>query len=290
MPPTSIPNGTVSIDTEHQVERILAAGKQIATQAGEIKVVSGTSFIIVPKDMEVKDLTPFILPVNRTNPARKVGTVRVHDIASFVAYFNAHKTPDSAIFVNLTEEDTVLFVGVINGHGKDAAGHGDFRVQYKCEQSVEWAKWMEKDGIAMGQLAFANHIEDCQNFIITPPGGELLKTIQNLEGKADVKFTQVQNLFNGKFKLAYEEDVKIGEVGERGEMAIPETLEVLISPFRNELPWKFKARVRVRLQNRQVTFVYQSIDTHLIIEQSVKDMHAKVAAATGLTPLLGEVN
>lgn len=284
-----MPNGSLNIDTEHQVAAILAAGKQLATQAGEVKVVSGTNFVIVPKDMEVKDLTSLILPVNRPTPARKVGTVKVHDIASFVAYFNAHKTTDSVIFVNLAEDDTVLFIGVINGHGKENAGHNDFRVLYKCEQSVEWKKWMDREGEVMAQIAFANHIEDCQNFIKTPPGGELLATIQKLEGTADVRFTQVQNLFNGKCKLAYEEDVKIGEVGEKGELAIPSELELTASPFRNEQPWKFKARIRVRLQNKQVVFVYQNVDTHLIIEQSVKDMQSKVAAATGLTPLLGEV-
>lgn len=276
-----------------EVEQLLQAGITISAQTAKPVMLNGESFLVHPSGsgFEVKNLTQLLPPHAKDKPQRKLGLVVVHSQESFCQYVNAHKEAGATIFVNVTETGA-KFTAVLNYHDS-AANHGDHRVVFNLKPSVEWLRWMEKDRKPLGQVVFCEHLADCQDFITSPPGADLITLLQNIEGKVDSAFKQSINLHNGSSKLTFDEEVTFGASKETtkrpGEMEIPTVLELLLPPFANGPAWKAKARLKTRVEQRKVHFVYETLDTHLVVQAAVTDLIKNVAAATTITPLLGEI-
>ncbi len=285
------------------VAQILAAGKAIATTSVASKFTENGHTLLVletPQGYKVENVSLALPADARPKPVRKVDTVQVHDIASFNTYVNTHKTKGAAIFVNVAD-DGATFTGVLNYHDSENADFGDHRVVYHLKRSKEWQAWMKNNSRALSQVQFCEHIEDCMELITSPMAADLLALMQNLSGKADVAFKQAINLRNGSVKLAYDEDVTIrSEVSKQaGEMEVPEYIYLAIPPFENVAPYKAIARLRTRIADRRLVFVYETgadlsskfaMNLALITKAATTDLLQQVQDATKITPLLGTVS
>lgn len=278
-----------------EVQQLLEAGMKIGAVNKEnvVDLGDGKKVIVVPNGsgFQVVDLP--VPSTAKPAPTRKVGVFHLLDVDSFVLYVNAHKTKGSVVFLDVTPSGAT-FKAILNHHEdgtEGKAGHQDHIVTYTCEKSVEWARWMKYDQQTITQLQFLEHIEDCQLLIREPNSADLMKLLQGLTGTVGVRFGSALNLFNGKMKLAYEEDVKIRGNDEPGvreaDMEIPQTISVVIPPFANGPAYEAKVRLRVRVGQNKLTFSYETVDTHLIVQEVVKEMRGKVAQATQIPILLG---
>jgi uncharacterized protein YfdQ (DUF2303 family) len=278
--------------TSSIVKELVDTGKVIATEAREIIELNGQSFLMLPNSVngdgdDILNLTRLLPEHAQDAPRRKTGVVHMQSLDSFAGYVNAHKEDGAAIYVTVNA-DGASFVGVLNGHG-EKPGHSDHLARYTLKPSVEWDKWMRQNNNRLSQEQFVNHIEDCQDFITVPVAADLLKLLSNLQGHVHADFKQVINLYNGSSKLVYDEDVVIrGETARgAGELVMPTEIKLVLAAFENVKPFQVSARLRMRSDNKRLVFTYDTMNTHLVVKQTVNTLLEDCEQLTGIKPYLG---
>ena len=265
------------------------AGIALGSDGAKFDKVEGIPAIIKQTDFTV-ELRQDLL----ARPLRPTGTLTTHNLESFCRHFKKYKDADSVILVDSDPEGKrgANFVGILNYHSTTAAAHGDFRVAYTAKLSVEWNRWMSKNGKLMGHAEFLEHLEDVKDLIKEPDGAGLLDLISSLEGKVSARFENALNLHNGRMKLAYVEDVELKQgqpvTPRKGDMEVPTEIVAGISPFEFGSPYRVENRLRYRVQNRALCFSYEVIDAHNIIRDAVQGQVKEIEALTdGTIPLYG---
>lgn len=245
---------------------------------------SGIPYVLKPDGYDVQSLEKFL-----PHPSRKKGSVTLSTLDSFVDYVQEQKQEASRIYANVSDRGA-SFHAVFDHHepGKGFANWGEHRASFTCEATVEWTRWMASNKKPFSQVAFCEFLEENAAAILKPPGAEMLELTQTLEGKKNVRFDSTQRLANGTTILKYEEDVILTGAGaNKGQIAFPTELELGIAPFKGCSPYRVKARVRHRIEERAMIFRYELIDPHLVIETVATEMIAAIKNTTKLAVFHG---
>ncbi len=268
------------------------AGKEVGEGSFRKGEIEGVPFTLIGTGYSLA-LRPELLE----RPKRRTGTIAVADIDGFCRLFNKFKSlygDEPLIFVDSDPQGKrpATFKAVMNYHG-EKPDHGDFAIVHTAQFSVEWNRWMAKNSQGMGHAAFVEHLEDVSDLIKQPLGADLLKLIQSLEGTVKARFENALNLHNGSMKLTYNEDVDIRGVDQTaqrpGEMVVPAEITCAVAPFEFGDAYAMKNRVRYRVNQKQLSFSYEAIDPHLIIQDAVKGQISKIHAATESQPYQGKI-
>lgn len=194
------------------------------------------------------------------HPRRKTGTVHVQDALSFIGYLGKHGLPQSEVFADVAR---MALVGVINAHEESTldealenkAGHGDHRVQFELIYTDAWKAWTERDKKPMNQQQFAEFIEDHANDVIDPDAATMLEIAQSLIATTGVDFKSAHRLSDGQVKFQYEETTQ-ARAGHSGDIEIPGSFAIAISPFEGCPPVELVARFRYRTGSGGLTLFY----------------------------------
>lgn len=248
------------------VDAVAALAKQAGSQLLSVSLPEAIpglpSFVPVlvhPETGKVTGLYDQLAPW-RTSPERKSGTARVDTLESFIALVNHHKQTDTAIFAT-TDWQKPALTAVIDYHGKETPDNGKHRIHYQFPLSEEWKSWLAINGKGMGQLAFAEFIENRIEDLSSPSAieaedfekmfaskvgfpNEIVQLSRGLQINAETRVKQVVKLQSGESQILFEEDHK-SATGE--PLIIPGVFILQIAPF-------FQgdtARIPVRLRYRK---------------------------------------
>jgi Uncharacterized conserved protein (DUF2303) len=272
-------------------QAILDAGEKLAQDAVRTLTFEGVPTIAFRDGYRI-ERHPELLE----HPRRRTGFVEVASLDSFCAFFNRFKSFYKGQPIIMVDADPAgkrgsQFKAALNYHG-DEPDHGDFGVIYTAALSVEWLKWMSKNNVPLQHAAFLEHLEDVMNLIETPPAADLMKLLSDLSGTKDARFSNALNLFNGRMKLNYEEDVIVrgASIGLKpGDVEVPTEIVAGLAPFEYGQKYVVKNRIRYRVANRQLTFSYEAIDPHKVIQHAVNEEIKFVAEKTEHAPLAGKI-
>ena len=272
------------METLNNTQVAINAGRALG---GIIKDFNGQQLVVVPDGYSVVSLD-----IHAEKPFRKRGGVRVTAVESFCEYVNDHKTQGTTIFVAATTSGLVANA-VLNHHSKIEPGFGDHSVVFNSAQTVDWTRWMGKNGQHFNQVDFALHLENCQHFIVDPPGAELLEMVQSLEGKSKVRYSSINRLANGRVALDYEQDVELkGTPGgtKAGQVDFPQTIVCGLAPFEGIDLVQVHNRLRYRIGNdKSLVLWYEVINPHVIIKAATDKLAEIIAEKTKVKPLYGSI-
>lgn len=246
------------------------------------------------------------LPLERyaDNPRRKRASVTVDDQASFADYVNQHKLSNRTALFGRVSEAGGSFAGIIDYHERwpgDGAGSqqpgalaypgglvpswGEHRVSLNLGFTPEWVRWTKNDGVALSQIAFAEMIEDNLPDIVEPSAADLLEIVQDLTAKKDVNFKSTSRLTNGQVGILYDETITTGK--REGQIELPREFTISIAPFRGSPAVGIKARLRFRIGEGVLQFVYRLNQPHKVLEAAFDSARTYIATQTQLPVLLG---
>ncbi len=229
------------------------------------------------------------LPLERfaDNPRRKRATVSVDDQASFADYVNQHKIPSVTALFGRVSESGGSFSGVIDYHeqGVSGANWGEHRVSLALTLTPEWRTWIARNGSALSQVDFAEMIEDNLPDIIAPPAADLLEVVQDLTAKKDVNFKSTARLDNGQVGLLYDEQIQTSK--RDGQIDVPREFTISIAPFVGSAPVGITARLRFRINDGHLSFIYKLNQPHKVLENAFDSARKYIASHTELPVLLG---
>lgn len=133
--------------------------------------------------------------------------------------------------------------------------------------SREWAEWATIDGKLLNQAAFAQFIEDHLSTIAAPDGGTLLDICQTLEARTDVQFKMQNILANGQRQFRWEEKTE-ARAGQKGDLAIPGELTLVLRPFQGSVPIAVLARFRYQIRDGQLSLGVKLVEPDKAIEDA----------------------
>lgn len=180
----------------------------------------------------------------RDQPRRKTGTVAVHDASSFIAYVHKHGLPQSELWADITGH---RLVAVLNAHAVETPGWSDLRATLRLTKTPAWAAWESLNRKLLGQVQFAEHVEDRIVDFVAPSGADMLELSQTFHATRSAKFDSSQRIKSGETQLRYHEDIE-AKAGKKGDVAIPDSFELGLVPFEGSAAYKVTARLRYRIR------------------------------------------
>ena len=253
-----------------------------AVRAGAdlVTVPTTTDAILAPTVQEVHDLEHF-----HPKPRRKHGAVNVFDPASFNMVVNDNgDAGDVTIYVDRNPLFPSI-VAVMNGHGKNGPGWGDFQVHLVFRQTPQWKRWKEIDGKLLPQVAFAEFVEDNLADIAEPPGAAMLEIATYLHATRGVDFKSALRLSNGQVQLQNIEsmDAKVGS----GLVAIPEQIELALAPFQGSALFRVPTRFRYRIQEAKLHLGIKMQRIEDMMRDVIDDVIARIERGTNISIVEG---
>jgi hypothetical protein len=259
-------------DAENAIVRDLA---QLAVTPKANPHPDGLPFVIVPQGHAIAPV-----PIGHI-PNRHRGTVKLRDALSFVAYVNRYGCGTSTIYATM---DPARFVAVLNDHDSEqgVAGWRDWRADFTLPASREWQTWTKGDRRDVGQIAFAEFIEDNLPDIVSPSGDALMKMVLNFEATKASAFKGVHRLQDGSAQVQWVDEVK-----GNGSTTIPASIALSIPVFENGENYNVDARFRYRISDGKLTMRYELVRPHKVLESAFREVWDAIAKGVCMTPLLG---
>lgn len=185
---------------------------------------------------------------HRDGPDRPTGTYTVRDVGSFLTYYDKHAETQAETWVTPTE-----ITAVLNAHHPHTgqARWEDHRVVLVLQHSVEWKRWAGVSGKLYGQEDFAEFLEDAAANVVEPDMASILEMVQTLVATTRVEFESHYRTDNGQRAFRYKETVA-AKVGQKGELEVPERLQLLLRVYEGQPAILVPARFRFRLNGDQL--------------------------------------
>lgn len=241
----------------------------------------GRHFVVVPNGFNLIET----LPVAST-PARPKGLAKLRDAASFIRYFKDHSEGRSRVYATL---EPARFLAVFDDfddmNSEDMAAQADwreFRAVFEVPASREWNLWNAANRKHMGQLAFAEFLQDNLPDVVQPDGTTLLEMALNFEAAQTGTFIATQRLQNGNHNLQWKADNNAG-----GTVQLPEQVVLSIPVFENEAPSELHARLRYRVKEGVLSIWYELVRPHKVLEAAFRATWKRIEEEATATILLG---
>lgn len=261
---------------------IMLAGPMVPLQDDEARI----PFVVLPAGCHIEDIEK-LLPF----PTRKRAEVSVTTTDSFIAYSKKHGSLDECVIYAQVdaEKSACVLRALMNDNGEDAPKWRDHRCTFAPSLSVEWKRWIEKNGKQMNQADFATWIEDnlgdIANVPNMPTGAQMLQLALAFEATADKRLKSRINLQSGGVRFEYVEDE---DKDTRTAMEVFSRFTLGIPVFDGSTDaYPVEARLKYRDNGGKVTFWYELIRPDRAFKTAVQSSIDRIKAETGFLLLFG---
>lgn len=248
--------------------------------------------LAVPATMKLQEIDmERLLP----NPRRTKVERKFADAESFIKYVTAHAGQQTTVWCKFNPQTYALrFVAIIDDNVKGTAGWNDHRAVFEPDMSAEWKAWREQDTKGMGQLEFAEWIEEHEKDIASttgyPSSLDMLKMATEFQANSEKTFKSKIRTQSGGVALQFVDTddaatVEQMRLFEKFCIGIPVfwTMPIEGAPLK---AWTIEARLKYQVQSGRVLFRYVLMRPDLVHEQAALQLINTVRYGIGETPLL----
>lgn len=255
--------------------------------------------LINPRTGEARSLAALIEPW-RTRPERKIGTASVDTIESFIELLDRHKTENSVIFAD-TDWNKPSLTAVVDYSGQTDADFGAHRIRYDFPRSEEWKVWVGKHSKPLGQVDFAEFIEDHIQDLSAPDTleeeqferlfsckvgypNDLVMLSRGLQINAEVRVKTALKLQSGESQIVFEEDHKNAD----GQpISVPGVFIINIPIFHGGASTRIPVRLRYKLRDGAIAWTFMLHRPDVYITEEVRRDLERAARETELPKFEG---
>lgn len=207
----------------------------------------GQPYMVRAADGEMRVVTTPPAPWDK--PHYKKQNLRVIDAQSFTDYLEKHGDgPETEIRVN---EDQARISAILDAGSKLTPGHQEHILELRPHIDDDWKAWARIDGDLMSQEDFADFIEDQALNITSPDAATMLEIATSMHVNTSVEFEQGHRQSDGQVRFAYREN-STTNAGANGDIEIPATIQLALSPFKGGATYQVEARLRWRIRSKQL--------------------------------------
>lgn len=205
---------------------------------------AGREFLVGPhgvRDVSEPNALPDVLP----DHIRQGVTLQTVD--SLVDYTNRFKTPTTVLFADIAAN---RIAALIDYHDTAAPGHVSHRAIMDLPFSQEWIIWTSIHAKLMAQLDFARFIEENGGDIASPPAGDVLDAMRDLQAQRKVNFTKAVRTSSDNENFEYSDETNLSK---RGGVEVPTRFELAIPVYFGGAATSLFAFLRWKLDDGALT-------------------------------------
>lgn len=250
--------------------------------------INGIDIAAVPDGYELKSLQS-----HYDEPARKTGTVVLHDAASFI-YMVTRQGEQEKCVVYIDADyaaQKIAAVAVFNDHG-GLAGWRDHRAVYSPRFTEEWKRWTANSGKPMKQAELGMFLEANVGDIVSPPesnlptGSDVLGFVLTLQENRNVKYGSAVNLQNGMVQIEFTEQ---GDQATKGKLELFREFALGLRPFANGQAYQIRAFLRYRVDRNtgELAFWFELQRPDRVLEDACRETVELIRNTAGLPVIFG---
>lgn len=237
--------------------------------------------VLLHRDGRIESLERYL-----PEPLRARARAIFNEPVSFIDYVNAHAEEGTHLFGDVTEQSG-SFIAILDYHlpttlesAKQGAQWGEHTARLNLQVTPEWQRWLGSNAKPFEQAQFAEFLEDNVRDVVKPSGAELLEVALTLQAAKKVAFRSGVRLSNGEHQLTYVEEIA-GQAGATGQLQVPERFTIAVAPFEGTDPVEIEVRLRYRLMEGRVVFIYQLLRPDVAIRAVWQRIRERIASETG---------
>lgn len=204
---------------------------------------NGKTMVVIPDGHKLKILEPDYSD-NEAPPFRK-GTFEAQSTAGFIDFIKRNRgSVDPLIAADL---DDFKFRAILDWHAdEENPDRCHFKATFSLVESPELRAWRGLTETALGQIGFADFIEDWRYTIVQPDAASLLEIVQDLQQTSNAEWKSKVTPTTGGISMVYTDDP---ELRTSKEMEVPKALTLHLPLFRGATPITITCNLRYRVHN-----------------------------------------
>lgn len=269
--------------TPEAIELLLATGRK---QHLPIYPTGGDPFFIDHVG-NVTNLSAF------APPTRIKRGVTLTEVESFAAYVNTYKMAGTIIFASIADGQAT-FNCILDYHTPDKPEFCSHHAMFKTVATPEWMTWQNANRKRMGQVEFANWIEDNLNLFVSPPesnapsGADLLELVKSLHSHQTASFTGSLRLNTGAYSVAYTEEIDVRGTIRESVMDLPPVIIGGFPLFYGMPAYQVDARLKTTIKDRKLELYFETKAVSKMVRECLNAAVERVEELTKLKVLLGQ--
>ena len=208
--------------------------------------------------------------------------VRLETEDSFVSYVKQFAKETTRLSYC---KGSATFTAVFDYHspaGNGTPGRKAHKAVLSLGHSDAWNAWIGINELNLGQVQFAEFLEDHLGDIRSPDGATMLEIASTLQVNRKVSFTSAKRLDNGTVNFAYQEDDS-AQAGVKGTFAVPQDIVLGLVVFDGDTEgYEVKAKFRYNLDTGKLTFKVKLLNLDRVVELATADIVERIQAATNI--------
>lgn len=251
-----------------------------------------------PQPYDVTDTTCVIVRVHRDNehvavhdlerlleaPQRARGQTFLDDPNDFATYVERLTTGNTMVYA---DHGGYRVTAIFNDHDHvDLPGWRDHRAVYQPQRDPDFAVWQQMSGELLSQTEFAEFIETVAHNVTDPDAARMLEIATTFSAHRSATFSRSARLQSGDVSLQWHEETS-AKAGKSGQLEIPETFTVTISPFAGATARPLLARLRYRVADGTLRIGFQLHRPDLVTREAFQDVRDMLAQRLSAPVLLG---
>lgn len=315
----------MDINVKEAIDRI-AQLSEVTIADVERKVDGSVPVVAMPTGSKIESLKKFF-DEYAAKPDRRVGTDKLQDLDTMVAWLNRNKDAGTVVFCDSTREAPKMLAVVDYHHivttdeesrlpmsGDDKARFGKFRGLYEFPLSAKWNAWRAVDDKFIDQATFAEFLDDHALDLIAPESGtdsagndvqrlpdEVAQYLSLLGGRcalpADVIALAKGLDVTAKAKHVTRVDVQTGagalvfdeeHIDSKGTRVDVPKIFMIALPLFDRSPFHYRVPVRIRYRlGPPLVWKLTMFRPDQIIDEAIKDAAQHVREKAAVTVFLG---
>jgi uncharacterized protein YfdQ (DUF2303 family) len=248
-----------AIEAGRAIERLVIRGD--VTHLGPFAILDyGSSHAVIKSLEHLQD-----------RPTRIRATVAARDADSLIKYVLAFHDGATMVFA----DESALTISAIIDYHHEEPSWADHVARLALTATPQWSEWIAADKKKMGQVAFAEFLEDHIQDIAEPAGAQILEIATTLEAKKSVSFSSSVRLSNGSRSFQFSEDVA-GSAA-RGTLQIPEQFTLGLVPFDGAARYGLTTRLRYSLENSHLLLRIELVRPEDVVKSAFADIRTAIA-------------
>lgn len=237
-------------------------------------------FVVVPNDIKALDVEKMM-----PRPQRMRQRIRFTEALGFIDYFQTfrpHAHPRLFVMGNDAGMRVASVFDYAMAPGKDHGATpmwGEHIAYLELAYAPDYAELRKRNAAWMSQDEFALFVEENTHLFVNPTGADMLELAQELKGVRNASWQFGKRQSNNAVRLEYLETVEARSV--KGELMVPEYLEISTLIFNGYDAETFKAAFSWKMEGDKVKFSYRLL-TKLAERKATEDVKNSIIKETKL--------